>query len=117
MARVPAPGSDNTPEGQHLAALADDAAARAPDTAAADEAKRKVYEDAARGVLASAPDALAKAPVSKAEAQQPSGSEPMASLPSKPSDSGTMSPAPDNSTSDATTAESNSSSSPRVEKT
>jgi hypothetical protein len=48
MSPVPAPGSDNTPEGEHLAALADDAAARAPDTAAGDEAKRKVYEDASQ---------------------------------------------------------------------
>jgi hypothetical protein len=55
---VPPPGSDHSPEGEHLAVLAQDAAARAPDTASADEAKRKVYEDAARGV--SALDAQAK---------------------------------------------------------
>ena len=42
---VPPPGSDNSPEGQHLQVLAEDAAAKAPDTAAADEAIRRVYEE------------------------------------------------------------------------
>jgi RND superfamily putative drug exporter len=44
------PTPDNSPDGEHAAVMAEEAAARAPDTAAADEAKRKIYaEYAARG--------------------------------------------------------------------
>lgn len=54
----PPPVPDNSPDGQHAAVMAEEAAARAPDTATADEAKRRIYEEyAARGsVTANAND-------------------------------------------------------------
>jgi hypothetical protein len=53
------PTPDNSPDGEHAAVMAEEAAARAPDTATADEAKRRIYaEYAARGsVTANANDA------------------------------------------------------------
>jgi hypothetical protein len=51
--KTPVPTPDNSPDGEHAAVMAEEAAARAPDTAAADEAKRKIYEEyAARGSVA-----------------------------------------------------------------
>jgi hypothetical protein len=55
------PSEGGTPEDQHAAVAAQEAAAQAPDTAAADAAKRKVYEEYAesgtvsRETVASAP--------------------------------------------------------------
>src|SRR5947208_11001661 len=41
----PAPTPDSSPDGEHAAVQAEEAAARAPDTATADDAKRKIYEE------------------------------------------------------------------------
>jgi hypothetical protein len=50
--KSPPPVPDNSPDGQHAAVMAEEAAARAPDTATADEAKRRIYaEYAARGTV------------------------------------------------------------------
>ena len=63
--------------------MAEDAAAKAADTASADEAKRKVYEDAARG--SAAPNAEMKTPGGSAETEQKPASAPMAADENKPS--------------------------------
>lgn len=48
-----APTPDSSPDGEHAAVMAEEAAAQAPDTATADEAKRKIYaEYAARSFAA-----------------------------------------------------------------
>ena len=44
-ANTSAPTPDTSPDGQHAAVMAEEAAARSPDTATADEAKRKIYEE------------------------------------------------------------------------
>lgn len=49
--KVP-PSEGGAPEDQHVAVAAQEAAAKAPDTAAADAAKRKVYEEYAEGGIA-----------------------------------------------------------------
>ena len=51
---------DNSPDGQHTAVVAQEAAAKAPDTAAADAAKRKAYEEVAAG--GTSHDTLASVP-------------------------------------------------------
>jgi len=48
-----APTPDTSPDGQHAAVMAEQAVATAPDTATADEAKRKIYEEYAARNLAS----------------------------------------------------------------
>ena len=48
-----APTPDTSPDGQHAAVMAEEAAAGSPDTATADEAKRKIYEEYAARNLAS----------------------------------------------------------------
>ena len=65
---VPPPGSDHSIDGVHIAVMAQEAASKAPDTASADEARRKVYEDAATGAIPSNDAAKSR------EAQQKSGS-------------------------------------------
>jgi len=73
------PSNDNSPGGQHLAVAAEEAAAQAPDTAAADEAKHKAYEEYAGGRTPR--DTLASAPVSTLTTREESREIPAAAQP------------------------------------
>ena len=94
-----APAPDNSPDGEHAAVMAQEAAARAPDTAAADEAKRRIYEEyAARGSVAananaSSMNGSSQAPVA-ARSNGSSGNETTAA-PNAASSTDSMAEAPD----------------------
>ena len=81
------PSNDNSPEAQRIAVAEEEAAARAPDTAAADAAKLRAHEEYAGGRTPA--DALASAPVNTL----PPVREETREMPSASEDRPTTSPA------------------------
>ena len=74
--KVP-PSNGGGPEDQHVTIAAQDAAAKAPDTAAADAAKRKVYAEFTEGATASG-ETVARASIAPPSARPESGEMPTA---------------------------------------